>query len=552
MKNILLFALLLICLFFSCQNDQETRNQIDRAEKLVKVNPDSAYTLLNNMAIPDNLNDKLFARWCMIYGQAADKLYKDMPYVEQLTRALEWYKKHGTMEQQAWIGLYLGRSYVEDKLYLPATNTYSDALDIALEGEAYNVAGYICSYIADLYTYTSQISEERCKFEEAADYFKKAGNIRSYALALRDIAKTWAFEDSCSLALNYMLKADSIITDLNDSVGMSSIANGLGNIYETMEDIETAKNYLLRSIRYDTSEITSTYLALSCLFYTNSDLDSARYYLKMADRPSTNKYISSDKFYIGYLIEKEANKTEKALQYLEKHKEALDLLYDKEKQVDIIDAEKRHNLSILLNKNKELQISKSFLLYTTVIIILILSLIYQNRDRKRLKKINEQQLLLEEKENRLKELNEEMYEKGTEHENSELIRQEIDLVRQELVILRDEKFQTSIIVKKIKKQCQKVDSEGKNILTLKDWKRLIILIKSIYPNVKTFMEKNTFNLTDTEIEVCYLSFLKIGLNEEAILLNINPDSVSKRRFRTRQKLGLANNETSIYDFILKY
>ena len=66
------------------------------------------------------------------------------------------------------------------------------------------------------------------------------------------------------------------------------------------------------------------------------------------------------------------------------------------------------------------------------------------------------------------------------------------------------------------------------------------------------MEKNTFNLTDTEIEVCYLSFLKIGLNEEAILLNINPDSVSKRRFRTRQKLGLANNETSIYDFILKY
>lgn len=52
----------------------------------------------------------------MLYCRTADKLFKDMLYTEQLDRALAWYKNHGTAEQRAWMGLYLGRSYVKDKL----------------------------------------------------------------------------------------------------------------------------------------------------------------------------------------------------------------------------------------------------------------------------------------------------------------------------------------------------------------------------------------------------------------------------------------------------
>ena len=81
----------------------------------------------------------------MLYCRAADKLYKDMLYTEQLTRALDLYKRHGSAEETAWMGLYLGRSYVEDKLFLPATNTYAEALALAEKEKLYNVAGYICS-----------------------------------------------------------------------------------------------------------------------------------------------------------------------------------------------------------------------------------------------------------------------------------------------------------------------------------------------------------------------------------------------------------------------
>lgn len=152
MKNTWLLILLFICSFFSCRNDRVAHDLMNRAEGFIEADPDSAYTLLNSIEVPDNLNDRQFARWCMLYGQSADKLFKDMPYVIQLNRALHWYKKHGIPEQQAWMGLYLGRSYMEDKLFIPATEVYSEALDLAKEKHLYNVAGYICSYMADLYT----------------------------------------------------------------------------------------------------------------------------------------------------------------------------------------------------------------------------------------------------------------------------------------------------------------------------------------------------------------------------------------------------------------
>ena len=69
-----------------------------------------------------------------------------MPYTNQLGDRLEILSKEKDAEEEAEIGLYLGRSYVEDKEYEKATRAYSDALEVALAIKNYNRAGYICSY----------------------------------------------------------------------------------------------------------------------------------------------------------------------------------------------------------------------------------------------------------------------------------------------------------------------------------------------------------------------------------------------------------------------
>lgn len=552
MKNRLLFILFAFILF-SCQGNRDIHNLLDRIEMFVETDADSARILLDSIPMPDTMNDKLFARWCMLEAKVADKLDEDMPYVEQLTRASNWYAKKGTKEQQAWIGLYLGRSYVEDKLFVPATNAYLDALEIALEDQKYNVAGYISSYMGDLYFYTGQTAEEQRKYEEAANYFKKAGNTRSYAFALRDVAKALTFKDSCSLALEYMLTADSIIKGMNDSIGMASITNGLGNIYYQKRDFTKAKKYLLESIMYDTVNSAPSFSALSNMFLDNGIIDSARYYIKQACRPTHNPYTLVALLYQNYQIEKEYGNIEGALGYMEQYNNAKDSLYNEEMQVDIVDAEKRHHLSMLLKKNKDLINAKYFyiiLFSLSVIVGLSIYLIYLKRDKNRIKEINDQQAELDQKEVRLKELEKEIHLKNTRLEDTKALQQEFEKTKIDLNALKSAKFDTEMIVKRLKRQCKKVNIDKEQSITTKDWNSLIALINTYYPNVATFIENNSYNLTEKETEMCYLSFLQLDVKEESILLDINPESVSKRRLRTRQKLNLTNLEKSIYEFLV--
>lgn len=218
----------------------------------------------------------------MLSGKVANKLHEEMPYVNQLLRAQSWYDRNGSAEEQARIGFFLGRSYVEDKELGKAMEAYVSALLIADQGEEYNVAGYICSYMGDLYEFDDKPQKALEKYSEGATCFSKAKNERSYALALRDVAYMWSSSDSCDKALEYMKKADSIVTSLNDSKAMASTTNGLGNIYSMLGDYDAAEACLLKSLEMEGKDKAPSYLALSDIFVNSGDLKKARFYLEKA------------------------------------------------------------------------------------------------------------------------------------------------------------------------------------------------------------------------------------------------------------------------------
>lgn len=67
MRHLLILILLLSTLsFIGCKDESEATYLIDRAESLLKSDPDSSLILLDSIAVPDNLSDKLLARWCML------------------------------------------------------------------------------------------------------------------------------------------------------------------------------------------------------------------------------------------------------------------------------------------------------------------------------------------------------------------------------------------------------------------------------------------------------------------------------------------------------
>ena len=560
MKYTQTVILLLILTFTGCNKYKEQRQIIDRAENLIESHPDSAYILLRNIQAPDLMNKRLLARWSLLAGKAADKTNEKMPAPFILEKAYNWQKRHGSHENQAWTGLYLARAYMENKKYNDAIKIFTEAIHTATKAKAYNAAGYLYSYFGDLYQHTLQANEEIRIRKKATECFLKAGNKRSYALSFRDLAKPWALKDSINVAISLLKKANQLTTALNDSKGMLSVASCLGNTYCQANELDSAKYYLFLAMQLDTTDIAANSIAVGQLYLKLGNLDSARFYAAKADRKSENQYLPASRFMLLSNIEKADHNSEKAFEYLVQSDNLLDSLYDEENEINVANAERQYTHVLLVNDNERLKVRNLFFIVCfsiSIILALAVWLYFQHKDKKRIQKINEQQCLLEDKEKKLNQLLRKLKENRLKEEESSpdqalasFLLEEIEKARQDVEDIKIEKIQDSTISKKIKKLISRFPN-GEHALSAKDWDEIQSLIDNTFHHFPLLLEDESFKFTKTEIETCYLAFFDLKSDEEAILLEINTDSANKRRFRLRQKLGIDNSHTTLFEFLKK-
>ena len=174
----------MLIFFVACRRQQSVSTPLNAAERILKDNPDSAFRIIQSIPYPDKLDKEDLVRWCLIAGKAADKLNTSLPPSYYFDHAYSWLIKYGITKDQVDIGLFWGRSLVADGEYDKAMSIYAEVLAIAKEKELYNEAGYICTYIADLYDFRDMQKEARHQYEEAQGLFKKAGNIKSHVFEI--------------------------------------------------------------------------------------------------------------------------------------------------------------------------------------------------------------------------------------------------------------------------------------------------------------------------------------------------------------------------------
>lgn len=577
MRHLLILISLLSTLsFIGCRDESDAIYLIDRAESLLKSDPDSSHILLDSIAVPDNLSDKLLARWCMLSGKVADTLYTDLPYVQQLLRAQAYYKSHGTKQEQAKIGLYLGRSYVEDKENEKAMKVYLQALDIALRSEDYNQAGYICSYMGDLYDFEGNYLLGKDKYKEAESYFRKAGNMRSSAFALRDVGRMYAFSDSLDIALIFLLKADTIIVEVGDSSDIGTIYNGIGNIYNMLGNKELAKLYLWKNVNMSDFDDAPSYRTLAGIYIEEGDFKNARICLEKASVPSFNDMTRFSVLYGYSLLEKAEGNWEKAWFYLDEYNSASDLILTIRNRENIIKIEKEYeHLKISLENMRLKSDKQKYFIYwvISVSILLILLWVFQIRIDRKNKRLLKQEIDLSNKSNELFRLRDnlrnkqdrlealsiqlsEKNEKLNELDSREKLEKEYEQIKKEEETLvlriaerRKDLFLSSAIAKKVIKLSQKVvPGATKSPLSEKDWQNIITQVNEVYPFLADRLA--AFNLSAAELRYCYLSLLGLDSIGESILLHIQPDSVNKRRQRVRQRLGIIAKELDLCAYLI--
>ena len=536
MKNaILLF--ILFCLFFSCKSNNEINLKIKEAEELIRTEqPDSAFALLESITNPDVLNDKTFARFCLIHAGLSEQLGEDMPFVPQMERANDYYEKHGSPEEKMNCLLYLGMSYEEETDFDWAMKSYLKAVEMAKKANNYLLAGKLYKKIAGLHDYEDNYDEAQRYQLLSGEYYLKGGDSLNYIYSIRDIGWIYTLKEEYGEASESYQKAYQLALNMNDSLLLSSMTNRLGINYKELGDYSLAEKYLYQSIAYDEAGSAPTYLALADLYTRKKDYEKTREYIEMVSMRCTPKCkLTGGLLYQLYLLEKEQGNYFLSLNYYEQYVNYVDSIADLQARADVLKVERRYEYADLLNDNNELENRNQWIVIACVsllVVSLFLLVLYKYRIAlkneyilNQQKRISEANQALQEKEFAVKGLND------------------------DILNIRENILRSSAVYKKIIKNSQSIEEAKKYPLTDQDWLTLKEILKTTYFLFIDNLQNQIPNLTEDEIRFCCL--LKIGLNSQqlSILLNIQSASVSHKRYRIMKKGQLENTDITLEKFI---
>ena len=551
-----------ILVLSGCNKQQSVSDRLlNEVEKAIAINPDSASNLLKSISSPEKLDDKAFARWCMLSGKITDEIFNSILPTYQLERAYDWYSSHGSPDEQVQILIYLGRSYFADGDYDKAMSIYTNALDIAEKNKLNNLIGYTYDYIGDLYREKFMFTEAIKKYETAAECFKKENNTDSYACALKNIGREYACIDSLSCAIEILTIADSVAANTKDIEVTASINNALGNIYVMREEYDKAEKYFLKALSTGKEKMPD-YVALIDLYTTTDSIDKAKELLSKI--PQDDPQYTCSINYLYYQIHNAERDYKEALAYLEEYVDMVDSIVYADSQSKILNIESKYNHLKISQEVDRLKIKQqSYIIFSVICIscLLLIMIVYLLYRKQAKEKIHRQQdelnriktdltyvsLELEEKKKLLDTFKE-------KDDNYNKIEKEIALLTSNYKELQHKSLENSPTFKELVRLAkQNKPRNDKPLITDKQWELIADEITHIYPNLSKYLYSLCPNLPEQDFLYCCLCMCGFDTNTEAKLLNIASDSVRKKRFRLREKLNIAllNDNTTLYEYLIE-
>ena len=551
-----------ILVLSGCNKQQSVSDRLlNEVGKAITINPDSASNLLKGISSPEKLDNKTFARWCMLSGKITDEIFTTILPTYQLERAYDWYSSHGSPDEQVQILIYLGRSYFADGDYDKAMSIYINALDIAEKKKLNNLTGYIYDYIGDLYREKFMRTEAIKRYEAAAECFKKENNTDSYACALRDVGREYAEMDSLSHALHILIVADSVANKTKNIEVTASINNALGNIYAMQNKYDKAEKYLLKALLTGREKMPD-YVALIDLYTTSGSINKAKELLSKI--PQDNPQYTCSIKYLYYQIYNAEENYKEALVNLEEYVNMVDSIVYADSQSKILDIESKYNHLKISKEVDRLKIKQqsyiiiSIICIITLLLITIGYLLYRKKAKEKIQRQRDELYLIKtnllnvslelEKKKRLLDTSKE------KNEYYNKMQEEIILLTANYKELQNKSLENSPLFKELTHlTTQNKPRNNRSLITDEQWKLITDEITHIYPNLHRYIYSLCPDLQIQDFMYCCLYMYGVDTNAEAQLINITVDSVRKKRLRLRQKLGitLPNNNTTLREYLIE-
>ena len=543
MKHFLSILFLVICLA-SCNSHSAHWDTLSQVESYIEEKPDSALVLLEQINTAELSGKEEKAKHALLYSMALDKNFVDKTDFEVLQPAIDYYEDNGSATDKLRTYYYQGRIYQNMGNDALAMDCFVNA--IVAGNESDDILTIARTHFAQSKIYYSLFDWDNfieCN-KNAADYFKEAGVLNSYANCLIRIINGYTLKKEPENALHYIEECKRLLSSISQ--------NRLADFYsayltylidygreEEIIDVITEYIQTISESRIDWLTISNAYLRVQKY---NEILSVLSQYTKGIDIHKDRKYyaVISDAY-------QNLGEYKKSLEAYEEYIVLSDSIDYAVYTQDTKFVKERHNLELETIKEREAK-NRVFLFATIFIILLITILLWI---RARLKVNRMEKAFAEQEMEKYRLLYLQMEEERDNLTN--LLAQSDELapdiktaVGKRLELLN--KFFTAFITNNsdIDRTASK---EMEELLANKDTFMVSTKLAFAGSNPKFIKYLEDRGLTDWEISYCCLYAL--GLKGKEVGSYIKMRSHYNNSSEVREKLGINEHDTNLGIYIRK-
>ncbi len=430
-------------------------------------------------------------------------------------------------------------SIFEAQVLQSIANVYMDIDDAASASKYFQRGILIFSHFPEriefgdaLNNYGDFLMHEK-KYDSALLFFRKALNIYkeldnkpAIGVAYQNIGAAQIKLHRNIPGLSYLRKAFSIFQKAEDYYDLSSVSLDLGKAFSDMGNSDSAKYYLQKS------------LSISQKSGKTLDRKNALFHLYELHKNEGN-YKEALDYYTHYTHFKDSLDNismKKNLQHLEVKYEA---------------AKKEKELQHIKDQQLTAEAQRRFLFVSLILVFVFMGLIISVLvlKRKKDKQINQQKVLVQEKEKRL-------IQSELEHHKAleEQINKELELKTKQLATHAMTMMQKNMLMQELRKSLEDLaqktgeKSSLKQIMRKieqgldvdKDWDLFRMYFEQIDDSFFEKLKEINPKLTPNDYKLAALMRLNMNIKEMASVLNISTDSLKNARYRLKKKLNLPN------------
>lgn len=568
-----------------------------KAEHIMYEHPDSALHILQEMQMPASSDKLQNATWALLMTQAKYKNYLEQPSDSLINVAYDYFMQQEEAQRRAMVLYYKGVLYKEagevektQKFYLMATEEVDKMED-------YQLAHLIYIELGELYVFRGLYNDALKNFEKALHYAELANNDKYICSSYISLAKATSALNQINTSIEYYQKAIQLAEKIKDNYLCSCAMNELAGIYTNIKDYQSALEYAQKALKLkNTTDIEyfgQNFLVVGKIYYHLNIPDSAYYYLNKA-LYSPSIYTVRSAYQGLYYLSRDNQEYEKMSAYCEQLLHYQDSIQVLNKSRELAEIQKKYDQQKIINENSRLEMDKKNMLNMILLAgmgiavgIAIMVYAYQKKllrkerllQRKEEEinqntiKIQENEMIIVRNRNRMKELTvqieenkgvqeqlEEQHKALTEiQQQNESLKQEnetlqknidkhsstlneksnelkrLEVLAKENQRLRDrETYLLSLLIKDIKVIKNLKDKKGP--IDVLQWEEIKKSINLLFDNYTIRLSQVIPSMTESDLQICCLIKLRFSNPDIANILNISPTSVSKRKFRLKERI----------------